>query len=139
MHRAIRVDAPDGAVQRPAIVLFGFSVTLCLLRLADVAGAEWFSSIWRLLFLRAAVGYAGGGDPPAIALAARRATESITVEHYHDLGKLLLAFLDLLGYIAFSQYMLIWYANIPEETTWYLARQTRGLSWASLALLLGIS
>ena len=28
------------------------------------------------------------------------------------------------GYIAFSQYMLIWYANIPEETTWYLARQT---------------
>ena len=43
----------------------------------------------------------------------------ITTEHYHDLGKYLWAFTIFWAYIGFSQYMLIWYANIPEETMWY--------------------
>ncbi len=47
----------------------------------------------------------------------------VTVEHYHDLGKLTFAFVFFWGYIAFSQYMLIWYANMPEETQFYMARQ----------------
>ena len=60
---------------------------------------------------------------------------SITVEHYHDLGKLLFAFgIVFWAYIAFSQYMLIWYANIPVETSWYMTRQLGG--WASVSLLL---
>ena len=44
---------------------------------------------------------------------------SVTVEHYHDLGKFLFAFVFFWGYIAFSQFMLIWYANIPETTYWF--------------------
>ena len=56
---------------------------------------------------------------------------TITIEHYHDLGKLLLGFIVFWGYMAFSQYMLIWYANIPEETVWYLARQTGPWMWVS--------
>ena len=58
----------------------------------------------------------------------------MTVEHYHDLGKLLFAFVIFWGYIAFSQYLLIWYGNIPEETGWYLVRQTGG--WAACRWLL---
>ena len=61
----------------------------------------------------------------------------ITVEHYHDLGKLLFAFVIFWGYIAFSQYLLIWYANIPEETEWYLVRQSGPWLWVSLVLLFG--
>jgi hypothetical protein len=49
-------------------------------------------------------------------------TRSITVEHRHDLGKFLFTFTFFWGYIAFSQYMLIWYASIPEETAWYARR-----------------
>ncbi|MCH5372962.1 MAG: quinol:cytochrome C oxidoreductase, partial [Planctomycetes bacterium] len=64
-------------------------------------------------------------------------TASITVEHYHDLGKLLFGFVFFWGYIAFSQYMLMWYANIPEETGWYLIRQTDGWAGVSLVLLFG--
>lgn len=45
--------------------------------------------------------------------------KDVTVEHYHDLGKLLFAFVFFWGYIAFSQFMLIWYANIPETTQWF--------------------
>ena len=47
------------------------------------------------------------------------------------------AFVVFWAYMAFSQYMLIWYANIPEETFWYLDRQTGGWVYVSLALLFG--
>jgi hypothetical protein len=69
--------------------------------------------------------------------AGGMARHSITVEHYHDLGKLLLGFIVFWGYMAFSQYMLIWYANIPEESVWYLARQSGPWKWISLSLLFG--
>ncbi len=58
----------------------------------------------------------------------------VTKEHYHDLGKLTFAFVFFWGYIAFSQYMLIWYANMPEETQFYMLRQIG--PWASVSLAL---
>jgi hypothetical protein len=59
---------------------------------------------------------------------------AVNDEHYHDLGKFMFAFTFFWGYIAFSQYMLIWYANMPEETQFYIPRQWE--SWASVSLLL---
>jgi hypothetical protein len=47
---------------------------------------------------------------------------SVSTEHYHDLGKFLFAFTFFWGYIAFSQYMLLWYANLPETTLWMIRR-----------------
>ncbi len=62
----------------------------------------------------------------------------VTVEHYHDLGKLLFGFTVFWSYIAFSQYMLMWYANIPEETFWWQPRHfTPWWAGVSLLLLLG--
>ena len=49
-------------------------------------------------------------------------TQSVNVEHYHDLGKWLFAFVFFWGYVAFSQFMLIWYANVPETTYWFGVR-----------------
>ena len=49
-------------------------------------------------------------------------THSITPEHYHDLGKWQFALTAFWAYIAFSQYLLIWYANLPEETIYYKVR-----------------
>ncbi|MBP8131212.1 MAG: hypothetical protein KA184_16660 [Candidatus Hydrogenedentes bacterium] len=57
----------------------------------------------------------------------------VTDEHFHDLGKLLLGFTTFWAYIWFSQYMLIWYANIPEETSYYIPR-VQG-TWGPLFLL----
>ena len=59
--------------------------------------------------------------------------DSVTVEHLHDLGKLLFGFVVFWAYIAFCQYFLIWYANFPEETRWYVTRRTgvwNTLSWS---------
>ncbi|RAP35808.1 quinol:cytochrome C oxidoreductase [Candidatus Marinamargulisbacteria bacterium SCGC AAA071-K20] len=60
----------------------------------------------------------------------------VSLEHFHDLGKLIYGFNLFWAYIAFSQYFLIWYANIPEETIWYLAHFEG--SWNSVAICLAI-
>jgi hypothetical protein len=65
---------------------------------------------------------------------------AINVEHFHDMGKLQFGFLVFWAYVNFSQYMLIWYASIPEETTYYHKRWTEGgdgwKAW-SLAIIFG--
>src|SRR5437588_10219600 len=60
----------------------------------------------------------------------------ITLEHYHTMGKWMLAFTVFWAYIGFSQYMLIWYANMPEETQYFIRRNTE--SWNVLTMLLVI-
>jgi hypothetical protein len=62
-----------------------------------------------------------------------RLGRAVTIEHLHDLGKLLFGFVIFWAYIAFSQYFLIWCANLPEETRWYITRRSgtwNTLSWA---------
>ena len=60
----------------------------------------------------------------------------VTTEHYHDLGKLLFGMTVFWAYIAFSQYMLIWYGGIPEETVWYRHRLEHGWEYHSAVLLI---
>lgn len=60
----------------------------------------------------------------------------INDEHIHDLAKFLKGFTVFWAYIAFSQFMLIWYANIPEETEFYLLRAQNGWMGVSLGLLI---
>jgi hypothetical protein len=63
--------------------------------------------------------------------------KAVHMEHYHDLGKWMFALTIFWAYIAFSQYLLIWYANIPEETEWFLKRFEGSWSWVSALLLFG--
>ena len=63
--------------------------------------------------------------------------KAVHMEHYHDLGKWMFALTIFWAYIAFSQYLLIWYANIPEETEWFLKRFEGSWSWISALLLFG--
>jgi hypothetical protein len=62
---------------------------------------------------------------------------TVTAEHFHSLGKLLLAFVSFWAYIAFSQYLLIWIANLPEEVTWYAIRTVTGWRPVAIALAVG--
>lgn len=94
----------------------------------------WYSTIFGLYIL------SGGALTffsivTLVALGFRRAgvlKHAITKEHYHDLGKWLFAMTAFYTYIAFSQYLLIWYANIPEETQWYRHRVVG--SWFPIAI-----
>ncbi len=95
---------------------------------------HWYSTIFGLYIL------AGGALTfmsfvTLIALGFRRAgilKNSITKEHYHDLGKWMFALTAFYTYMAFSQYLLIWYANLPEETIWYRHRSVG--SWLGISL-----
>lgn len=100
---------------------------------------HWFSAIYGIYYFSGSVVAALA----AMILIARWLQQldiigsEVTTDHFHDLGKLLFGFNFFWGYIAFSQYLLIWYANIPEETGWLILRQNDGWAWISLALLFG--
>jgi hypothetical protein len=118
------------------LLLYAVTVTFASFDWLMSLTPDWFSTIFGVYWFAGAVVAALA----ALILAATglqstgRLASCITVEHYHDLGKLLLAFVIFWGYVAFSQYLLIWYANIPEETVWYLPRQSG--FWRAVILLL---
>jgi hypothetical protein len=97
---------------------------------------SWYSTIFGLYYL------AGGclafmSVVTLVCLGFRRAgilTHAINIEHYHDLGKWLFCLAAFYTYIAFSQYLLIWYANLPEETIFYRVR-SHGM-WLPISLAL---
>jgi hypothetical protein len=123
----------------PIILLFALTVTFAAFDWIMSLEYYWFSTMFGVYYFSGAI----VGATAAMILAAivlqstGRLTDAINVEHYHDLGKLLFAFVVFWGYIAFSQYMLIWYGNVPEETTWYLHRQSGPWTAVSLLLLAG--
>ncbi len=98
----------------------------------------WFSTIFGVYF------WVGGirGSLAAvvlIVLGLRRAgylRHTITMEHLHDVAKLMFGFTVFWAYIAFAQYFLIWYGNVPEETQFYLLR--RNGAWNAMSMLLPV-
>ncbi|PID79414.1 quinol:cytochrome C oxidoreductase [bacterium DOLZORAL124_64_63] len=122
----------------------GFGIMICAL---SIAGASmdllmsldpiWFSTMF-------GVYYWAGGFVSFFAVMTLftlglqrtgRLTGIISAEHLHDYGKAMFAFTFFWGYIAFSQYMLYWYGNIPEETVWFLVRSENGWGWVGLVTL----
>jgi hypothetical protein len=100
---------------------------------------RFFSTIWGVYYFAGAA-YACLGLVVFILAMARRAGKLnglVTDEHFHDLAKLMFAFTVFWAYIAFSQYFLIWYANIPEETAFMLARKSGGWEHYSTFLVFG--
>ena len=121
------------------MVLFGITLTFAAIDLVMSLEPGWYSTIFGVYY------YAGSvvgmyALVTILVFCLQRSgflRSAITVEHYHDLGKLLFGFVIFWAYIGFSQYMLIWYANIPEETTWLARRQTNGWGWVGLVLVFG--
>ncbi len=100
---------------------------------------HYFSTIYGMLFM---VGQGLSGMAFSIAMLAafgRREPLSKVLgpNHLHDLGKLMFAFVMLWAYLTFSQYLIIWSANLPEEIPWYLARMQGGWGWLALVLIFG--
>ncbi|HEY0546355.1 MAG TPA: hypothetical protein VGC91_13335 [Pyrinomonadaceae bacterium] len=119
----------------PGLVFFIFAVTFASFDWVMSLDAEWFSTIFGLLFLMNWVLTAFSFVIALMAVLSTRKPMSDVVApaHFHDLGKLLLAFVMLWAYFSFSQYLIIWSGNIPEETRWYLYRLRGG--WGYIALL----
>src|SRR5438094_4211006 len=97
---------------------------------------RWFSTMFGVYIF---AGTAGSSMALLVLVitALRRAgylNGIVTLEHYHIMGKWMFAFCVFWAYIGFGLYMLIWYANIPEETQYFLTRNTE--SWWGLSMVL---
>ena len=121
--------------------MMAFAVTVCFAAFDWLMSLDphWFSTIYGIYFFSGAV----VGFFATICLAVLILEKSgplhgvVQSKHLHDLGKLLFGFTFFWAYIALSQYLLIWYANIPEETSWYLTRQSDGWQWLTVFLFVG--
>ncbi len=117
---------------------YGLTVTFASIDWAMSLEPHWFSTMYGVLFI------AGQGltafafiivvlvllsDTPPLA-------GYVGPRHYHDLGKLMLAFVMFWAYVSFSQYLIIWSGNLPEEIPWYLRRLQGGWGWVGAALVL---
>jgi len=126
-------------VSAPALMVFAVTTTFAGFDLLMSLEPRWFSTIFGVYFFSGSVLGAFSLLPLTSWLLQRsgRLMGLVSIEHYHDMGKLMFAFVVFWSYIAFSQYMLIWYGNIPEETTWFLERQTGQWTAFSWFLLVG--
>jgi hypothetical protein len=123
----------------PALLLFALTVTFFAFDWLMSLDPHWYSTIFGVYFF-AGSAMAFFAVLALVGIAARRAgllVDVLSAEHQHDIGKLLLTFVVFWAYMAFSQYMLIWYANLPEETGFFALRSVGSWRIAGAGLALG--
>jgi hypothetical protein len=131
---AARLSRWSGALIIPLALTTTFAAFDWLMSLAP----HWYSTIFGVYVF--AGGLVAGFALMAIAAVALQRSgllPALSSEHLHDLGKLLFAFTVFWAYIGFSQFFLIWYGNIPEETIFYRVRLAGGWRLVTIALAVG--
>jgi len=119
----------------PGMVLLIFAVTFASIDWFMSLEPEWYSTIYGFIFLASwALSALAFVIAVMAALAGHEPMNRIVAHlHFHDLGKLLLALVMLWSYFAFSQFLIVWSGNLPEEIHWYLPRING--AWGVLALV----
>jgi len=119
------------------IAVFGICWTFLVVDWLMILDYTWFSTMWGVyLFAGAAVSSMAFLVALLTYLRSQgHFKDTVTMEHYHLMGKLMHSFVIFWAYIAFSQYFLIWYANITEETKFYLLRNTDMFNTYTITLL----
>lgn len=147
LRRSLAQDltGSDGALARvrrfsaPIMIGFAITTTFAATDFLMTLDPAWHSTAFGLYYFSGCV----VAVHAALALmvvflqSRGRLTRSITPHHLHDLGKMLFAFTVFWAYLAFSQFLMIWYAGIPEETTWYRVRSEGAWFGVAVSLSLG--
>ena len=123
----------------PMLILFGLSLTFAAFDWMMSLEAAWFSTIYGvIIFAGSAIAILATTILVALSFYKRGLTgDAINTEHFHDLSKLMFGFVCFWTYVSFSQWMLIWYAGIPEEATWYHRRWEGGWQFVAYLLIFG--
>jgi hypothetical protein len=132
LTRKMQWWAPSG------VALLGLTATFFAFDVVMSLQYTWFSTIFGVYF------WTGGirGSLATVVIAvlllhrAGHLRKTITIEHLHDVAKIMFGFTVFWAYIAFSQYFLIWYGNMPEETQYFLLR--RNGAWNGMSMLLPV-
>ncbi len=123
----------------PGLLLFALTTAFAAFDWLMGLDYHWFSTMFGVYFFAGAMQSA---TALCIIIAGFLKLKGkfgnlVTDEHFHDLGKLLLSFTVFWAYIAFSQYFLIWYSNLPEETHWFQLRAANGWDKVGYFLVFG--
>ena len=134
--------ANTAAAQRfapAALILFAITITFWAFDWLLSLDATWYSTIFGV-YVFAQVALFQMAALILILVVMRRGgllVEAVNVEHYHDMGKLLFGWVVFWSYIAFAQFFLTWYSNIPDEVGWFHKRwHDNGGTWQSTSLLI---
>ena len=108
----------------PGLVLYGFSMSFAAIDWVMSLSPHWISTIYPLIFLAgqvlSALGFVVAIE--TILFRYKPVSELLKPEHVHDHGKLILTFVMLWAYFSFSQWLIIWAGNLPEEISWFVRR-----------------
>jgi hypothetical protein len=122
----------------PGILLFGLTVTFAAVDWGMSLEPHWFSTIYGLIIM-AGWGLSAMAFVIVVetALARHEPMNHVYAPlHFHDHGKLLLAMVMLFAYFSFSQFLIIWAGNLPEEIPFYIRRLQGGWQYVGLAVVL---
>lgn len=134
----ISVQKKLASISAPGLILYVFTVTFSAIDWAESLETDWFSTMWGFLFVAGQGLAAFSFVIIALALLSRREPLASTLRerHFHDLGKLLLTFVMLWAYFAFSQLLIVWSGNLTDEIPWYLRRLATSWGWLGVVLIL---
>ena len=120
----------------PALIVLALTQTLASIDWIMSLTPHWYSTMFGVYFFAGSfVGFIALLSVVSVALRRAGLLDTvINAEHLHDVGKFLFAFTAFWAYIAFSQFFLMWYGNLPEETIWFKARMDG--SWMKVSILL---
>ena len=132
----VRLSEQMRIASGPGMLIFSLVTVMAGFDILMSLSPEWYSTIYSVnMFGGAMVGaYAFLGLLSRAIQKSGKLTHSVTVEHYQDIGKMLFGFIFFWAYTAFSQFMLIWYANIPEEVVFYKYRMYGDWMYLSIGL-----
>ncbi|HEY6218093.1 MAG TPA: hypothetical protein VIW74_15605 [Pyrinomonadaceae bacterium] len=125
-------------ISGPGLFVLAITLTLAMIDWVMTIEPAWYSTIYPVIYMTGDALAAFAFSIGIVLLLSRRApfVYILRPKHWRDLGNLLLTFVMLWAYCAFSQYLLIWSGNLREEIEWYLPRKAGGWGWIALALIL---
>jgi hypothetical protein len=126
-------------ISAPGLIFWAFTITFMAIDWLLSINPHWFSTIFGLLVL-AGQGLSSMAFLIAlmVGLSARAPMNAVlTHRHLHDLGKFLLALTMVWAYFSYSQFLIIWAGNLPEEIPWYLTRLRNGWQYVAVLLVIG--
>jgi hypothetical protein len=119
------------------IPIFAIGLTFIAIDWAMSLEPHWYSTIYGVYYFAGTVLAGVSAETYIIVkLHEHGYFPQLKRDHFYSLGTLMFVFVNFWAYIAFSQFLLIWYANLPEETYWFIARWTNGWEYISVLLII---
>ena len=126
------------ALSGPGLILYAFTITFASIDWIMSMDPSWISTIYGLLFVAGQLLNAICFTVVVATILAKYkpASDFLKADYIHDYGKLMLTFVMVWAYFSFSQWLIIWAGNLPDEISWYLRRLHGGWQVVGLSLAL---